>query len=46
MMKPGRIKSIAYWIFTVWLCFGMLSSGVVQMLRVEGAHEFILNDLG
>ncbi len=45
-MKPGRLKTIAYWIFTIWLSFGMLSSAAVQLLRVEGAHEFILDDLG
>jgi hypothetical protein len=45
-MNPGRLKIIAYWIFTVWLSFGMLSSAFVQLFRVEGAHEFILNDLG
>ena len=45
-MKPGRLKLIAYWVFTIWVCFGMLSSGVVQLFRVEGAHEFIVNDLG
>jgi hypothetical protein len=45
-MKPGRPKIIAYWIFTVWLCFGMLSSGVLQLLRVKDTHEFIINDLG
>ena len=45
-MKPGRIKTIAYWVFTIWVCFGMASSGIVQLFRVEGAHEFIVNDLG
>lgn len=45
-MKPGRIKTIAYWIFTVWVCFGMASSGIFQLIRFEGAHEFIITDLG
>jgi hypothetical protein len=45
-MKPGRLKTIAYWIFTVWVCFGMLSSGMFQLLRVAGTHEFIINNLG
>ena len=45
-MQDGKWKKIAYWIFTVWLSFGMLSSALVQLLRVEGAHEFIVNDLG
>lgn len=45
-MKPGKPKTIAYWIFTLWLSFGMFSSALVQLFRVEGAHEFIVNDLG
>lgn len=45
-MKPGRLNTIAYWILTVWLCFGMVSSAIVQLLRIEGAHEFIINQLG
>jgi hypothetical protein len=45
-MKPGRIKSVAYWIFTLWLCFGMLSSALFQLFRVKGAHEFIIDNLG
>ena len=38
--KSGKI---IYWIATVWLALGMLSSGIVQLLRVEGEIEFILN---
>jgi uncharacterized membrane protein YphA (DoxX/SURF4 family) len=45
-MKPERLKIIAYWIFTVWLCFGMLSSGIFQLIRMKGTHEFIINNLG
>lgn len=45
-MRPGLPKTIAYWIFTVWLCFGMLSSGLFQLFRVKDTHEFIINDLG
>lgn len=45
-MKSGRLKTIAYWIFTVWLAFGMTSSGLVQLFRIEGTHEFIITDLG
>lgn len=45
-MKPGRLNAIAYWILTVWLCFGMVSSALMQLLRIEGAHEFIITQLG
>lgn len=45
-MKPGRTQTIAYWFFTIWLSFGMLASGLAQLFRIEGAHEFIVNDLG
>jgi hypothetical protein len=41
-----KVKPILYWITTLWLCFGMLSSGIVQLFRVEGAHEFIITNLG
>jgi uncharacterized membrane protein YphA (DoxX/SURF4 family) len=42
-MKKG--KKIFYWIFTVWLALGMFSTGIVQLFRVKGEVEFIL-DLG
>jgi hypothetical protein len=42
----GKVKTVFYWITTLWLCFGMLSSGIVQLFRVEGAHEFIITNLG
>jgi hypothetical protein len=38
-------NKIIYWIATVWLSLGMLSSGIVQLFKVEGEIEFIL-DLG
>ena len=30
-----RSYKIIYWIFTGWLALGMLSTGVVQLLRVD-----------
>jgi hypothetical protein len=37
-----RNKTI-YWVATVWLALGMLSTGIVQLFRIEGEIEFILN---
>ena len=36
---------IIYWISTIWLALGMLSSGIVQLIKVEEETRFIL-DLG
>lgn len=30
-----RRNKIIYWIATVWLCLGMVSSGLVQLLKVK-----------
>ena len=38
----GKAGKIIYWIATVWLSLGMLSTGIVQLLRVNGEIEFIL----
>lgn len=35
-------NKIIYWISTVWLSLGMLSSGIVQLLQVEAEVDFIL----
>ncbi len=35
-------KKIIYWVSTGWLALGMLSTGIVQLLRVKGEAEFIL----
>jgi len=32
----GRAGKIIYWIATLWLSLGMLSTGAVQLLRVKG----------
>lgn len=40
-----KTKKIIYWVSTIWLALGMGSSGIVQLLRVEGEIKFIL-DLG
>jgi len=36
-------NKIIYWIATIWLALGMVSTGAVQLLRVEDEVEFILN---
>ena len=38
-------NKIIYWIATLWLALGMLSTGIVQLFKVKGEIEFIL-DLG
>ncbi|MBW0435977.1 DoxX-like family protein [Leptospira yasudae] len=37
-----RRNIIIYWISTLWLALGMLSTGIVQLLKMEGEVEFIL----
>ena len=39
-MKKG--KKIFYWIATIWLALGMLSTGIVQVIKVESEIDFIL----
>lgn len=39
----SKRNKIIYWIATIWLSLGMLSSGIVQLFKVEGEIEFILN---
>ena len=41
-MKKTKRNNIIYWVATVWLSLGMLSSAIVQLLRMEGEVEFIL----
>src|SRR5574341_980335 len=38
-------NKIIYWISTIWLALGMLSSAIVQLLNVKEEVQFIL-DLG
>ncbi len=35
-------KKIMYWIATIWLSLGMLSTGVVQLLKVKEDVDFII----
>ena len=38
-------NKIIYWIATIWLALGMVSSGIVQLLNIEGEIAFI-TDMG
>ena len=42
--NPGTRKAtkIIYWIATLWLSLGMLSTGIVQLFHVKGEIEFVL----
>lgn len=42
MIKVSKRNKIIYWISTLWLALGMISTGIVQMLRIESETEFIL----
>jgi len=36
-------NKIIYWISTIWLALGMLSSGMVQLFKVKAEVDFIIN---
>jgi hypothetical protein len=36
-------NKIIYWVATVWLSLGMLSTGIVQLLNTQEEVQFILN---
>src|SRR5687768_15774649 len=38
-----RRNKIIYWISTLWLALGMLSTGVVQLLKVEEQVQPVIN---
>lgn len=37
----GRAGKIIYWIATVWLALGMLSTGIVQLIKMEEEVDMI-----
>ncbi|HKZ66617.1 MAG TPA: DoxX family protein [Chitinophagaceae bacterium] len=39
----AKRNKIIYWIATIWLALGMLSSGIVQLLNVKEETDFIIN---
>jgi uncharacterized membrane protein YphA (DoxX/SURF4 family) len=38
-----RRNRIIYWIATIWLALGMVSSGIVQLFNIEEEIKFITN---
>ena len=41
-LATGKAAKIIYWIATIWLALGMLSTGIVQLLKVEEETDFIV----
>ncbi len=37
----SKRKKIFYWVSTLWLALGMLSTGLVQLLRIEGESDLV-----
>ncbi len=37
-----KTNKIIYWIATAWLCLGMLSTGIVQLMHIPKETNFIL----
>lgn len=37
----ARTKTISYWVATLWLSLGMLSSAIVQLMRIPEAVESV-----
>ena len=42
----SKRNKIIYWISTIWLALGMISTGAVQLLKVKEEIEFITVGLG
>ena len=38
----SKRNKIIYWISTIWLALGMLSTGIVQLLKVKDEVDFII----
>lgn len=39
----SKRNKIIYWIATVWLALGMVSTGIVQVMNMEAEISFIIN---
>ena len=37
-----KTRKIIYWVFTLWLSLGMLSTGAFQVLNIKEETEFII----
>lgn len=42
----SKRNKIIYWIATIWLSLGMVSTGIVQIIKMEAEVELIINKLG
>ncbi len=42
----SKRNKIIYWVTTLWMSLGMVSSGVVQLIRMEDELERTVNHLG
>ncbi len=42
----SKRDKIIYWVATLWLCLGMASTGVVQIVRLEDEVNKTVNGLG
>jgi hypothetical protein len=40
-LLAGKASKIIYWISTIWLALGMLSTGIVQLLKVQAEVDNI-----
>src|SRR5690242_7512251 len=41
----SKRNKIIYWIATIWLAFGMTSTGIIQLLRMDNEIE-LMNRIG
>ncbi len=41
-LPNGKTSKIIYWSATIWLSVGMLSTGIVQLFKVEKEVDFII----
>ena len=39
--QTSKARKIIYWISTVWLCLGMLSTGIIQLFKLKDEAENI-----
>jgi hypothetical protein len=38
-----KTKKIIYWIATIWMSFGMVSGGIMQLLKVKGTVDGLVH---
>ena len=42
----SRTQKIVYWVSTLWLALGMMSTGVVQLMRNPDQNQLVVENLG